>query len=74
MMEQMKRSRFRTLFGVLLVIYGIVALIVPGIPGAWFIFIGLEFFGIRILWKDRLHAKWTEWRQKRSETPSTPSE
>jgi len=70
MMEQMKKSRFRTVFGVLLIVYGIVALIVPGIPGAWFIFIGLEFFGIRILWKDRLQAKWTLWREKRKEESS----
>ncbi len=73
-MEQMKKSRFRTVFGVLLIVYGIIALLVPGIPGAWLIFIGLEFFGIRILWKDRLHAKWTAWRQERSKKSLTPKE
>jgi|GEM_PF-3169735 len=62
MIERMKRSKYRKAFGVFLVIYGVLALLLPGIPGAWFIFIGLEFFGIRLLWGEKVKTWWNTWK------------
>lgn len=69
MIERMKQSKYRKVFGTLLVIYGVLALILPGIPGAWFIFIGLEFFGIRLLWGEKMRLWWNT-RKTRSEVTS----
>jgi hypothetical protein len=76
MMERAKKSKYKKLFGVLFLIYGIIALVTPGIPGAWFIFFGLELFGVRVLWGERIKA-W--WRSKKnppeiSEGPSSSSQ
>jgi hypothetical protein len=78
MIEKMKNSRYRKLFGVLLIVYGVIAFVTPGIPGAWFIFIGLEFFGIKLLWGEKLKALWRSWRKKKTQgdtednTPTPP--
>jgi uncharacterized protein YqgC (DUF456 family) len=45
-------------FAIVLIVYGIVALVTPLIPGSWLIFIGLEIFGIRLLWGERIIAWW----------------
>jgi hypothetical protein len=76
MLERMKKSKYRKVFGGLLIFYGVVALIMPGIPGAWFIFIGLEFFGIRLVWGEKLKVRWRILRQRlfgeKTEPPVTP--
>jgi hypothetical protein len=58
MIERMKKSKYRKIFGGLLIFYGVVALVLPGIPGAWFIFIGLEFFGIKLLLGEKIKVWW----------------
>ena len=54
----MKQSKYRKIFGVLLIIYGVIAFVTPGIPGVWFIFIGLEFFGIKLLLGEKIKEWW----------------
>ncbi|HBV33049.1 TPA: hypothetical protein DIC39_01760 [Patescibacteria group bacterium] len=51
-------SRARKVAGVLLIILGFIALVTPFSPGAWLIFIGLEFFGVRLALWDRLKSWW----------------
>jgi hypothetical protein len=65
MMDRIKRSKFKKIIAIFLIVFGGVALITPGIPGAWLAIIGLEILGIRILWVESLRAKWIEWRTKR---------
>ena len=40
---------FRYIIGVLAIFYGIIALVTPLLPGSWFILVGLELLGLRIL-------------------------
>ena len=49
---------FKKILGVVLIILGILALVTPLTPGAWLIFIGLEFFGIRLVAWERLKRWW----------------
>jgi mannose-6-phosphate isomerase-like protein (cupin superfamily) len=46
----------KKIIGVLLIIVGILALITPLTPGSWLIFVGLELFGVRILFWDKIKA------------------
>jgi hypothetical protein len=58
MLERIKKSKYKKIFAVILIVYGVIALLLPGLPGAWFIFIGLEIFGIRLLCGERIKAWW----------------
>jgi hypothetical protein len=58
MMEWIKKSRYKKIFAVIMIVYGVIALLLPGLPGAWFIFIGLEIFGVRLLWGEKIKAWW----------------
>ena len=49
--------------GILLIIIGLLALVTPFTPGSWLIFIGLEFFGFRVLFWDKIKA-WFSSKQK----------
>jgi uncharacterized protein YqgC (DUF456 family) len=51
----MKRSEnlIKKALGIIFVILGLIALITPFTPGAWLIFVGLEFLGIRFLFWDK---------------------
>lgn len=42
--------------GVIFIIFGLIALITPFTPGAWLIFVGLEFFGVRFLFWDKFKS------------------
>ena len=48
------RPRLKKAVGILFILLGFVGLILPVVPGAILIFIGLEFLGLRFLFVDRL--------------------
>ena len=52
-----KNTKLKKVIGVILIIYGLLALITPFTPGSWLIFIGLEFLGIRLVMWDKIRAK-----------------
>ena len=58
---------FKKILGVVLIILGILALVTPLTPGAWLIFIGLEFFGIRLVAWERLKRWWLTRKQRGGE-------
>lgn len=47
----------RYIVGVVLIIVGFIALITPFTPGSWLIFVGLEFFGVRLALWDKIKSK-----------------
>lgn len=49
-----KNPKASKIIGAILIFVGLLALATPLTPGAWLIFIGLEFFGIRLLAWDKL--------------------
>ena len=51
------RPRLKKTLGVFLVILGFVGVILPVMPGAILVFIGLEFLGLRFLFIDRLFKR-----------------
>jgi len=53
----------KKIIGILLIIIGLLALVTPFTPGSWLIFIGLEFFGFRVLFWDKIKA-WFSSKQK----------
>lgn len=50
----------KRIIGIILIIIGFLALITPFTPGSWLVFIGLEFLGIRILFKRRKDVRVNE--------------
>jgi uncharacterized protein YqgC (DUF456 family) len=50
------KTIFKRTIGVLLIVVGLIALITPFTPGSWLVFIGLEFFGVRILFWKRIKS------------------
>ncbi len=48
------RPRLKKTVGIFFVLLGFVGIILPVMPGAIFVFIGLEFLGLRFLFIDRL--------------------
>lgn len=48
------RPRLKKAVGIFLILFGFIGVIVPVMPGAIFVFIGLEFLGLRFLFIDRL--------------------
>jgi len=46
--------KIKKVAGGVLIILGLIALLTPFTPGSWFVFIGLEFLGIRILFRHKL--------------------
>ena len=51
------KSAFKKVSGLVLMIIGFVALFTPFTPGSWFIFVGLELLGVRILFWDKIKAR-----------------
>ena len=49
----LERPRFKRVVGIVLIIAGIVAMIMPIVPGLFLLVIGLEIYGIRLLFFDR---------------------
>jgi len=48
-MEQELKKNLKRAFGIFLIIFGILGLILPILPGVWVIPIGLEFLGWRLV-------------------------
>lgn len=46
----------KKIIGIFFVIIGFAALVTPFTPGSWLIFVGLELFGIRILFLDKIKS------------------
>lgn len=44
---------FRRAVAIFAILYGIIALVTPVLPGSWLIFVGLEIFGLKILFWQR---------------------
>ena len=51
-------------FGIILMIFGFVALLTPFTPGSWLIFIGAELLGLRLLSQEKLSAWWKKIKEK----------
>ena len=47
----------KKIIGILLIVVGLLALVTPFTPGSWLAFIGLELVGIRILFLDKIKAR-----------------
>ena len=47
--------------GVLLIIVGLAALFTPFTPGSWLIFVGLEFLGFRMLFWNKIKARFQKY-------------
>lgn len=48
-MEQIIKTRLRTALGVFLIVLGIAGMILPILPGIWFIPLGLQLLGWKIV-------------------------
>lgn len=48
------RKTLRIIFGVILIILGLVALVTPFTPGSWLALIGLEYLGLRVILQRKL--------------------
>ena len=53
------RPRFRKVVGWIFVVIGFAALILPIVPGAPLVFIGLEILGLRFLYTDKIKSFFT---------------
>lgn len=47
----------KKIIGIFLIIIGLLALVTPFTPGSWLIFVGLELFGFRILFWDKIKSR-----------------
>jgi len=47
----------RKTVGIILVLVGFTALITPLTPGSWLVFVGLELLGVRLLFLDKIKAR-----------------
>ena len=57
--EKMREHQLiRKVIGVALVIFGLIALVVPFFPFAWVAFIGLQFLGLRFMFFKRVRRWW----------------
>jgi len=56
--RSVRRPLFKKIAGSVLIVLGLLALVTPFTPGSWLIFIGLEFFGIRLVAWDRVKRWW----------------
>lgn len=45
------------MLGVLLIIIGLAALVTPFTPGSWLVFVGLELLGFRMLFWNKIKAR-----------------
>jgi drug/metabolite transporter (DMT)-like permease len=52
---------FKKAIGILLIVIGLLALVTPFTPGSWLIFVGLEFFGFRTLFWDKIKSRFQKY-------------
>ena len=48
------KIRIKKIIGILVIVIGLLALVTPFTPGSWLIFVGLELFGFRMLFWDKI--------------------
>jgi len=48
--------KLKKVIGVILIIYGIIALLTPFTPGSWLAFIGLELLGVDLIFWEKIKA------------------
>ena len=65
-----KNSLARKIAGIVLIALGLLALVTPFTPGSWLIFVGLEFFGIRMAIWDRIKSKFIQSQNLNEQPPS----
>lgn len=58
------RPKLKKVIGVILILVGFIALVTPLTPGSWLILVGLEIFGVRILFWDKIKVWLKTWSQK----------
>ncbi|MEK7148153.1 MAG: hypothetical protein AAB758_02545 [Patescibacteria group bacterium] len=51
-----ENQKVRKFVGVILIIIGLGALVTPFTPGSWLIFVGLELFGLRFLFWEKIRS------------------
>lgn len=62
----------KKVFGVLLIILGVIALVTPFTPGSWLVFVGLGMLGIRVgFWHDMQDKYWGK--KKEDDKPKPPT-
>lgn len=57
-MKNAPKEILKRALGLFLVLFGVIALLVPFFPFAWVALIGLELLGIRALFWDKIRKKW----------------
>ena len=50
------KPKTKKLIGVIVIVFGLIAMITPVVPGAWVVIIGLELFGVKLLYLDKIKA------------------
>mgnify|MGYP001602340424 CR=1 len=59
-----KHKNFRRTVGIFCMIIGIIAFLTPLTPGSWLILVGLEIFGVRILFWEKIKSYFVKiWRR-----------
>ena len=48
------KTGVKKIISILLIVIGLLVLVTPFTPGSWLIFVGLEMFGIRMLFWDKI--------------------
>lgn len=66
----LERPKLRRTVGIILILIGLLGLVMPVIPGIVFVVIGLEFFGMRLLFIDRTIDKMMKKKQIPAEEQS----
>jgi uncharacterized protein YqgC (DUF456 family) len=54
----------KKIIGIVLIIIGFLALVTPLTPGSWLVFIGLELFGVRLVFLDKIKHIWRKYHKK----------
>ena len=52
--------KWKKVVGAILIFWGLLALVTPFTPGSWLAFIGLELLGIKLLFLEKIKAKFKE--------------
>lgn len=55
--EVRNKSKIKILYGVFLILLGLLVHLIPFVPASWIIVIGLEVLGVRLLVKDLIISK-----------------
>jgi hypothetical protein len=57
MEEFIKNTKYKKAVGIILLLAGLIALITPLTPGSWLAFVGAELLGIRLLFLEKIKAR-----------------